>query len=117
MRLIYAGLGFLSLTLALIGVVLPLLPTVPFLLLAAFFFAKSSERMHAWLISHKTFGPMIIDWHERGSIRPGAKKAATLSIAAVFLLSLALGAPNHVLIIQAMVLTGVLTFIWSRPSS
>ncbi len=117
MRLFYAGLGFLSLALALIGVVLPLVPTVPFLLLAAFFFAKSSERMHAWLISHKTFGPMIVDWHGRGSIRPGAKKAATLSIAAVFLLSLALGAPNHVLIIQAVVLTGVLTFIWSRPNS
>ena len=116
MRLIYACLGFLSLGLAMLGILLPLLPTVPFLLLAAFSFAKSSERMHDWLVSHRTFGPLILDWNERGAIRPAAKKAATVSIAAVFLLSVVLGAPNHVLIIQAMVLTGVLTFIWSRPS-
>lgn len=116
MRLIYACLGFLSLGLAMLGILLPLLPTVPFLLLAAFSFAKSSERMHDWLVSHRTFGPLILDWNERGAIRPAAKKAATVSIAAVFLLSVVLGAPNHVLIIQALVLTGVLTFIWSRPS-
>lgn len=117
MRLIYAGLGILSLGLAMIGVILPLLPTVPFLLLATFFFAKSSERMHSWLVSHRTFGPMILDWNERGAIRTPAKKAATVSIAAVLLLSLGLGAPNHVLIIQALVMTAVLTFIWTRPES
>ncbi|CUH86542.1 Inner membrane protein YbaN [Phaeobacter sp. CECT 5382] len=117
MRILYAALGLLALGLALIGVILPLLPTVPFLLLATFFFANSSERMHNWLISHQTFGPMILDWNERGAIRPAAKKAATVSIAAVFLLSLILSAPTHVLIIQAVVLTVVLTFIWTRPGS
>ena len=70
-----------------IGIVLPLLPTVPFLLLAAFFFAQSSERLHNWIMAHNIFGPMIEDWQNSGAIRPGAKKAATLSIAAVFLLS------------------------------
>jgi len=117
MRFIYAGLGLICLALALIGVVLPLLPTVPFLLLATFFFANSSERLHDWIISHPKFGPMIVDWQERGAIRPGAKKAASLSIAAVFLLSLLLGAPGHVLLIQAIVLSVVLTFIWTRPAS
>lgn len=117
MRVLYAGLGFLALGLALIGVVLPLLPTVPFLLLATYCFANSSERLHGWLISHPTFGPMILDWNERGAIRPAAKKAATVSIAAVFLLSLILQAPSHVLAIQAVVLTAVLTFIWTRPNS
>lgn len=117
MRFIYAGLGFICVALALIGVVLPLLPTVPFLLLATFFFANSSERLHGWIISHPRFGPMIVDWQERGAIRPGAKRAASLSIAAVFLFSLFVGVPLKVLLVQVLVLSAVLTFIWTRPSS
>ncbi|WP_264211789.1 YbaN family protein [Leisingera thetidis] len=116
MRFLYAGLGLLCVALAVIGIVLPLLPTVPFLLLAAFFFANSSERLHAWIVDHNIFGPMIMDWRDRGAIRPGAKRAATFSIAAVFAVSLLLGAPNTVLGIQAVVLSAVLIFIWSRPS-
>ncbi|MFS4581629.1 YbaN family protein [Phaeobacter sp. C3_T13_0] len=116
MRIIYAILGLICVGLALVGVVLPLLPTVPFLLLSSFFFANSSERLHGWIISHRIFGPMIQDWNEKGAIRPAAKKAATISVAAVFTLSLVLSAPTHVLIIQAIVLSGVMFFIWSRPN-
>lgn len=116
MRYLWAGLGLLCVALAVIGVVLPLLPTVPFLLLATFFFARSSSTLHNWLISHRTFGPMIQDWQRSGAIRPGAKKAATLSVAAVFGLSVAFAVPPHVLIIQAVVLSGVMIFIWTRPN-
>ena len=116
MRFIYAGLGLLCVALAAIGVALPLLPTVPFLLLAAFFFANSSDRLHDWILAHALFGPMITDWRESGAIRPRAKKAATLSIAAVFSVSLFLSMPAHVLGIQAIVLGFVLLFIWTRPN-
>ncbi len=116
MQFLWAGLGLLCVALAMIGVVLPLLPTVPFLLLAAFFFARSSSRLHNWLLSHRTFGPLIVDWQSSGAIRPAAKKAATLSIAAVFGLSFLLSAPSHVLIIQAVVLSCVMIFIWTRPN-
>ncbi|WP_293573615.1 YbaN family protein [Phaeobacter sp.] len=116
MRYLYTSLGLLCVGLAFLGIALPLLPTVPFLLLASFFFAKSSDRLHDWLVQHQIFGPMITDWNENGAIRPAAKKAATVSVAAVFLLSIALSAPNHVLIIQAVVLSAVLLFIWSRPN-
>ena len=116
MRLIYLCLGLTSVLLAGVGVVLPLLPTVPFLLLAAFFFARSSKRLHDWLLSHATFGTMILDWNERGAIRPSAKKAATLSVAAVFSISIILNVPTHVLLIQALTLGGVMIFIWSRPN-
>ncbi|UAB88774.1 YbaN family protein [Ruegeria sp. SCSIO 43209] len=116
MQFLWAGLGLLCVALAMIGVALPLLPTVPFLLLAAFFFARSSSRLHNWLLSHRTFGPMIIDWQSSGAIRPGAKKAATLSVAAVFGLSVLLSVPSHVLIIQAIVLSAVMLFIWTRPN-
>ena len=117
MRALWLICGLTCVALALVGVVLPLLPTVPFLLLAAFCFARSSERMHRWLLSHKTFGPMIEDWNRSGAIRPTAKRAATLSIIAVFGISLALGVKTTVLIIQMVVLSAVLFFIWTRPNS
>ncbi|NOC45784.1 MULTISPECIES: YbaN family protein [unclassified Ruegeria] len=116
MQYLWAGLGLLCVAMAAVGVVLPLLPTVPFLLLAAFFFARSSSRLHNWLVTHNLFGPLILDWQSSGAIRPAAKKAATVSIAAVFGLSVLLSAPPFVLIIQAVVLGGVMIFIWSRPN-
>jgi len=117
MRILWAMLGLICIALAVIGIVLPLLPTVPFLLLAAFFFARSSERLHNWLLSHPTFGPPIEDWQSRGAINPAAKRIATLSIALVFGISLALGLKTTVLVIQAVVLSCVLVFIWTRPNA
>ncbi|WP_170370392.1 YbaN family protein [Ruegeria arenilitoris] len=116
MHYLWATFGLLCVALAMIGVALPLLPTVPFLLLAAFCFARSSSRLHDWLMSHRTFGPLILDWQTSGAIRPAAKKAATLSVAAVFGLSVLVSVPSHVLIIQAVTLGAVMIFIWSRPN-
>lgn len=116
MKVIWAVLGLICIALAMVGVILPLLPTVPFLLLAAFFFARSSERLHNWLLSHPTLGPPIEDWQARGAINPKAKKIATLSIVAVFGISLVVGLKPAILIIQAVVLSCVLIFIWSRPN-
>lgn len=117
MRIIWASLGILSVGLAVIGAVLPLLPTVPFLLLASFCFARSSSRMHSWMLSHPTFGPIIDDWNSSGAIGLRAKKMATLSIAFVFLISLVLAVPTKILIIQAVTLSAVLSFIWTRPNA
>lgn len=116
MRIVWLFLGLVSLAAGLIGVVLPLVPTVPFLLLATFCFARSSERLHNWLITHPKLGPPILDWESRGAIRPLAKRWATVSIIAVFGLSLLLGLKTTVLTIQAITLSCVLIFIWSRPN-
>ncbi|MEZ5714534.1 MAG: YbaN family protein [Paracoccaceae bacterium] len=116
MQYIWAALGLICVGLGLIGIVLPLLPTVPFMLLAAFFFARSSERLHNWLITHPTFGPPIVDWNERGAINPRVKRIATLSIVVVYGISLALGLKLWLLLLQAAILGAVLTFIWSRPN-
>ncbi len=116
MRLLWLALGLLSVAAAMIGVVLPLVPTVPFLLLATFCFARSSERLHHWLVTHKRFGPAILDWNERGAIRPTAKRLATVSILAVFTLSLVMQLRPMILIIQAVTLGAVLMFIWTRPN-
>lgn len=55
MKIVYMLLGFICLGLGSIGVVLPMLPTAPFLLAAAFFFAKSSKRLHDWFVSTKIY--------------------------------------------------------------
>lgn len=61
----WSVLGVVFLLIGGIGVVLPLLPTTPFVLVAAGCFAKSSPRMHAWLLANRVFGPMIADWEKK----------------------------------------------------
>lgn len=108
--------GGVALVLGGIGMFVPLLPTVPFLLLAAFCFARSSERLHLWLLAHPRFGEPIRDWQERGAIGRRAKWLATASIAVTFGVSVALGLAVWVLAVQALVLLGVALFIWTRPA-
>ena len=115
MRIFWFGLGVLAVALGVIGIALPLVPTVPFLLLAAFSFGKSSKRLEAWLLAHPRLGPPIHDWRANGAIRRNVKWLATASVAGTFAISLVLQLPIHVLIIQAATLSAVLVFIWSRP--
>jgi len=110
------SIGLLALAAAAAGVALPLLPTTPFLLVAAFAFARSSPRMHAWLVEHAVFGPFINDWRDHGAISVRAKIWAVVSMVAVFGLSILLDAPIIVLSVQAVVLSVVALFILSRPS-
>ena len=115
-RPLWILLGCTSLALGIAGVVLPLLPTTPFVLLAAWAFANGSPRLHAWLLANPTFGPMIANWQRHGAIAPRAKLFAVLSMAGVFGLSFVLGAPERVIIIQAVILPATCLFILTRPS-
>lgn len=117
MRLVWLICGALSLALGTIGIFLPLLPTVPLLLLAAFCFARSSERLQHWLLAHPILGPPIHDWQERGAIGRRAKWAASLSILVALIISWALGVKPLVLVFQILALVGVSAFIWTRPNT
>lgn len=117
MRYVWAFLGLISVAIGLVGIILPLVPTVPLMILAAFFFARSSERLHNWLITHPTFGPSIQDWQDRGAISAKGKRIATVSIVVVFAISLIMGLRPMILIIQAITLSAVLVFIWTRPNA
>lgn len=89
-RLLYLGLGLASVALGAAGIVLPLLPTVPFMLLAAYFFARSSPRLEARILDHPRFGPPIRAWRTRGAISPAGKRAALAAFAFSALLGLVL---------------------------
>lgn len=85
MRRLYFAAGMLCVGLGTLGAVLPLLPTVPFLLLAVFCFARSNREWERKILEHPTWGPQINDWRERKAISRKAK------IAALFTLTLGVG--------------------------
>lgn len=114
-RQLWIALGCTAVALGAAGVVLPLLPTTPFVLVAAWAFAKSSPRLHRWLLGHRVFGPLIADWQAHRAIAPAAKRASLLSMLAVFGLSVALGLSPLLLLIQGGVLVATATFILTRP--
>ncbi len=76
MRGLWLLAGFAALAAGVIGIFVPLLPTTPFVLLAAFCFARGSERCEAWLLNHRTFGPMVRNWRERRAIPLRVKQLA-----------------------------------------
>ena len=108
-----AGLAFFAI--GVVGAFLPILPTVVFMLLAAFCFSRGSQRLHDWLMNHRQFGPAIHDWHRYGAIRPPAKRMAMAAIALSFVFSVGLGFADWVLALQALALGGVSVFILTRP--
>jgi uncharacterized membrane protein YbaN (DUF454 family) len=73
MRIFYIILGITSVFLAGLGILLPGLPTTPFLLLASFAFARSSKKMHDWLINNRIFGPILNDFLDKKGIRISIK--------------------------------------------
>lgn len=116
-RPLWLTCGLVSVACGLAGVILPLVPTTPFILLAVFCFARSSPRLEAWLLNHRTFGPMIRDWRRNGSIDRRAKRLAVILMVVAFTISLALRVPLWLLGLQAAVLVAAATFILTRPDS
>jgi uncharacterized protein len=114
-RYFWLMIGFLATGCGIVGAVLPLIPTTPFLLIAAYAFAKSSPRFHGWLINHRRFGPLIRNWQRNGSIDPASKRLALLVMGAALLSSWLLGFPAVILAVQAVVLAGSAAFILTRP--
>lgn len=108
-----AGLAFFAI--GVVGAFLPFLPTVVFMLVAAYCFARGSKRLHVWLVNHPQFGPAIQDWHQHGAIRRPAKHMAMVAIGLSFALSVGVGFSDWVLALQALVLGGVSVFILTRP--
>jgi uncharacterized protein len=116
-RLLWRTLALVSLGLGLVGVVLPVLPTVPFLLLAAWAAGKGWPALEAWLLNHALFGPHIRGWRERGVVPRRAKWLASLMMAASAAM-LALS-PLHLAVKTAVpaLMLAVAIWLWRRPEN
>ena len=79
-RLVALILAYFFLALAVVGVFLPGLPTVPFLLLTAWFAARGSDRLHSWLYAHPHLGKLLIDWEQQGAVSRTSKVIAVLML-------------------------------------
>lgn len=92
--------GSVSLVLGLIGVVVPGLPTTPFVLLAAACYARASPRLHAWLLNHRLTGPMLRDWEKHRSLTRRTKTIAVVSM--LVMVSFSIWSFRHRWIAQAV---------------
>ncbi|MCV2422565.1 YbaN family protein [Paucibacter sp. DJ2R-2] len=115
LRLLWLLGGVLSLVLGIIGIFVPLLPTTPFVLLAAFCFARGSSRCERWLLGHRVFGPMVRDWRANRAVPLRAKQLASVmmtfgSVMAAFKL------PLHLAWLPAACCAGVAAWLWSLPT-
>lgn len=114
-RIILIIIGWLSVALGTLGVFLPLLPTTPFILLAAWCFARSSPRFHHWLLYRSWFGGYLRHWQQYRAMPPGAKPRAVVMILLTFAISLWLVNLTWVRIFLLIVLTCLLIFMWRIP--
>jgi uncharacterized membrane protein YbaN (DUF454 family) len=108
-------LAYLFLGLAVIGIVLPGLPTVPFLLLAGWFAARGSTRLHRWLYAHPHFGALLINWEQQGAISRRTKAVAVVLL--VISWGLMFWRIDHPLLLAglALLFAAVAAFIVTRP--
>jgi uncharacterized membrane protein YbaN (DUF454 family) len=96
--------GWACVALGAVGVVLPVLPTTPFLLLAAACFDRSSPRFHRWLLSTKLFGPMIENWQRGRFIEKRSKRIALIVVALTF--------GSSILLVEPIALKWMLVGFW-----
>ena len=116
-RKLFALAGCLFVAIAVIGVFVPLLPTTPFLLLAAACLSKGSARMHDWLVNHALWGPTLSNWESNGTIEMRTKIISTALILSMSSYPMAvMGFNVYIKAMAALSIALILAFIWTRPS-
>lgn len=115
-RYVFLGVGFVSLALGLVGLFLPIVPTVPFLVVSVWAFQRSDKRFERWLLKHEKVGPPLRLWKEHGAISRRSKIVATLTmsagaVGAFFTLPWLAGK----LVLWSLLLAATV-FVWTRPT-
>lgn len=114
-RILLIMVGWLCVVLATLGVVLPLLPTTPFLLLAAWCFARSSPRFHHWLLHRSWFGSYLRHWQAHRALPKGAKPKAVALIVTTFAISIYFVPLFWVRILLVCMMFALLIMMWRLP--
>ena len=107
MRHVYRILGYIAVGLGAIGAILPIMPTVPFLLLAVYFFARSSPELEQKILDHPHWGPQVKDWRDRRAISRSSKTIAigAMATGAVFTY-FTLGHPWYLISVAILAIAG-----------
>lgn len=110
-RTVLVTAGFVAMGLGIAGLVLPVLPTTPFMLLAAACFARSSPRFHRWLLGHRTFGPIVSEWEAHRAIPWRTKLWAIALMSGTLAASIVFFVPGPWLK-AALAVFGVVLAVW-----
>lgn len=116
MRHLWLTVGWTFVMLGIVGIALPVVPTVPFLLVAAWAFARSSPALRQRILDHPTYGPSVRAWQERGAVGKVAKIWAILAMTGGVGLSWWIGIDPWIVGLQAAICAAVGVFLLSRPS-
>jgi len=117
LRMAYTGLAAVTLSLGVIGLFLPVLPTTPFVLVAAWAASKGSPRLHQWLYRHPKIGPLLDAWDKRGAVPRTGKWLACLGMTGSWIMMLVMGFGWLLLGFMAALFVAVSAFILTRPDS
>ena len=115
LRWLLLALAVVCLAMAIVGIIFPVLPTVPFLLLAAWAASLSSPRLSHWLDNHRLFGKPLNDWRRHGVVSRRAKWAATVAMAVSATASLMLLRAHWAALLAVACMACVLVWLWRRP--
>lgn len=116
MRFVLMGLAWLAVAIGVIGIFLPVLPTTPFIILAAALFARSSPRFEQWLLEHPRLGKPLMDWRQDGAISRRAKIASVSMMTVSYgVLWFAGSTSPYVRTIVALILVSCAVYVVSRP--
>ncbi|MDF1551893.1 MAG: YbaN family protein [Deferrisomatales bacterium] len=114
-RLVALILAYFFLAMAIVGMFLPVLPTVPFLLLAAWFAARGSDRLHGWLYAHPHLGRLLIDWEQQRAVSRTSKVVAVLMLIVSYVVIYNRVDNLLFIVVVAVLFFAVATFLVSRP--
>ena len=116
-RVLFNLAGAIALGLGIVGIFLPLLPTTPFVLLAAACFARGSERFHQWLLANRTFGPMVQEWEGHRSLPYLTKITAIVMMSVTMAISITFFVrPAWLKVVLALFGVGLALWMYRIPS-
>ena len=113
--LLWRLLAAVSIALAVVGIVLPILPTVPFVLVAAWAASRGWPALEKRLLAHPRYGPLIVRWRESGAVPRPAKWFATLGMSASSVLLVLSQAPRWLQLLGVVLMLSIAIWLWRRP--